>query len=92
MKKEEIEHIANLARLELTETEKEKFSHHLDTILDYVEKLNELDTSKIPITSCGISLQNVFRNDDIKKSLSSKDVLQNAPSSKDNFFKVPKII
>ncbi len=90
--KEEVEHVARLARLRLTEEEKEKFGRQLNRILEYVEKLNELDTENVESASQVIPLQNVLREDEVKPSLPVEDVLSNAPDKKGNYFKVPRII
>lgn len=88
---DEVSHIALLARLSLTQEEKERFSIQLSNILSYMEKLNELDTSNIAPTSHVLPLKNVFREDRIEPS-SSEDALKNAPDRMDNFFRVPRII
>ena len=90
--KEQVEHVARLARLAITEEEKAVFSEQLSAILTYVEQLNQLDTSKVEPTSHVISMQNVFREDRIKKSLPREEVLAGAPEATDEFFRVPRII
>ncbi len=90
--KEEIDHIAILARLSLSEEEKELFGSQLSSILDYMEKLNELDTKDIEPTSHVISLSNVMRDDKPRDSIPREDALMNAPSHTDKFYRVPKII
>lgn len=96
--KEIIEHIAKLARIELTEKEKERFSNELSAILDYVDKLNQIDTSEIKGISQVTGLENVVRKDEIRStSRSDRDEIRNkilneAPEKKDNYFKVPKIL
>jgi aspartyl-tRNA(Asn)/glutamyl-tRNA(Gln) amidotransferase subunit C len=90
--KAEIEHIALLARLSLTDEEKEMFGSQLSSILDYVEKLNELDTSNVPPTSHVLSLHDVMRDDLPRPSISRDDALSNAPSHTEKFYRVPKII
>lgn len=92
LSKEEIEHIAMLARLSLTEEEKELFGAQLSSILDYMEKLNELDTENIEPTSHVLSLSNVMREDAPRDSIPREDALSNAPDRADTFFRVPKII
>jgi aspartyl-tRNA(Asn)/glutamyl-tRNA(Gln) amidotransferase subunit C len=92
IRKEEIEHIAMLARLSLSEEEKELFGSQLGSILDYMEQLNGLDTKEIEPTSHVLSLQNVMREDLPGSSLPRTDALMNAPSCTDQFFRVPKII
>jgi aspartyl-tRNA(Asn)/glutamyl-tRNA(Gln) amidotransferase subunit C len=90
--KEEIEHIAVLARLSLSEEEKELFGSQLSSILDYMEKLNELDTKGIEPTSHVLSLSNVMRNDIPMPSIPKEDALMNAPDHTEKFYRVPKII
>ncbi len=90
--KNDVEHIAKLARLEFTEVEKEKFTHQLNSILTYIEKLNELDTSNVAPLSHVIPLENIFRKDEVKPSLPISETLRNAPSKIETFFKVPKVI
>ncbi len=88
----DVEHIAKLARLEFSKQEKEKFTHQLNDILKYVEKLNELDTSNVEPLSHVIELQNVFRADEVKPSVPTEDALKNAPAKTEKYFKVPKVI
>jgi aspartyl-tRNA(Asn)/glutamyl-tRNA(Gln) amidotransferase subunit C len=92
LSKEEVEHVAKLARLAVSEDEKEVFSRQLSEILTYVGKLNELDTSKVEPTSHVLDLSNVFRDDAVRESLPPADVLANAPDRENNHFRVPKII
>lgn len=88
----EVEHIALLARLSVSEQEKEKFSQQLGGILDYVKKLDELDTSGIEPTSHVIEMSNVMREDNLRPSLSKDEALMNAPDRTGDFYRVPKII
>lgn len=88
----DIEYVARLARLSLTEPEKERFRKDLAEILAYVGKLNQIDTEAIQPTSHILSVQNVFRDDEVSPSLPKDVVLANAPQKKDGLFKVPKII
>ncbi len=90
--KEDIEHIASLARLSLTEEEKKLFGSQLSSILDYMEKLNELDTADIEPTSHVLPLTNVLRDDEPRPSIQREDALLNAPDRTEKFFRVPKII
>jgi aspartyl-tRNA(Asn)/glutamyl-tRNA(Gln) amidotransferase subunit C len=90
--KEEIEHIAVLARLSLPEEEKELFGSQLSNILDYMEKLNELDTKGIEPTSHVLSLSNVMRDDIPRPSIPKEEALTNAPDHTEKFYRVPKII
>ncbi len=87
-----IEHLSGLARLTLTEEEKSLYEGQLNSILSYVEKLNELDTSGVEPTSHVISLNNVDREDAPQPSLDREDALRNAPDRTDRFYRVPKII
>lgn len=88
----DVENIAALARLEYSETEKEKFTHQFNKILEYIEKLSEIDTTNVEPLSHVIELSNVFREDKIKPSFSQEEILMNAPSKTEKFFKVPKVI
>jgi aspartyl-tRNA(Asn)/glutamyl-tRNA(Gln) amidotransferase subunit C len=90
--KTEIEHIAMLARLSLSEEEKDLFGSQLGSILNYMEQLNGLDTEGIEPTSHVLSIQNVMREDIPAASLPRTEALLNAPSRTEQFFRVPKII
>ena len=89
---EEVEHVAKLARLAITEEEKERYSQQLSNILTYIEKLKELDTSKVDPTSHVLPMKNVFREDEVRPSLPREEILKNAPDRTEEFFRVPKII
>lgn len=88
----DVEYVANLAKLELTQEEKIKFQKELDNIIKYIDQLNELNTDNVPITSHVIPLKNVLREDKVLPSLAQDKALANAPQKKDGFFKVPKVI
>ena len=88
----DVEHVARLARLELNAAEKELMRAQLDSILSYIDKLNELDTSAVEPTSHVLSMVNVFREDEVRPSLSQEEALANAPDRHDLFFRVPKIL
>ena len=90
--KNDVEYIANLARLKFNESELENFTHELNEILNYVEKLNELDTENVEPLSHPIENANVFRDDHIKESVDRELALKNAPDRTDEFFVVPKVI
>lgn len=92
LSKQEVEHVAKLARLAVSEEEKEAFGRQLSEILTYVGKLNELDTSKVEPTSHVLDLSNVFRDDVVRESLPAAEVLANAPDRVNDHFRVPKII
>jgi aspartyl-tRNA(Asn)/glutamyl-tRNA(Gln) amidotransferase subunit C len=88
----EVEHVARLARLELTEDEKERMTAQLDAILGYMEKLNALDTSQVEPTTTVIPMVSVMRDDVVRPSLDREEALANAPDRADAFFRVPRII
>jgi aspartyl-tRNA(Asn)/glutamyl-tRNA(Gln) amidotransferase subunit C len=88
----EIEQVALLARLKLSDDEKRLFSRQVGSIIDYIDKLNELDTKDIEPTAHVLPVKNVFREDKLRPSLPREKALQNAPESNDNFYRVPKII
>lgn len=91
--KQEVEHIAALARLELTEKEKEKFAIQLSSILGYVEKLKKVDLSKVLPTAQVTGLQNVTRPDEVKKcdEETMKKLIEAAPERVDNLVKVKAV-
>jgi aspartyl-tRNA(Asn)/glutamyl-tRNA(Gln) amidotransferase subunit C len=90
--REDVLHVAALARLEVSPDQVEAFQRELDAILAHFEKLNELDTSNVPPTSHALSLVNVFRNDVVRPSLTQEEALANAPVKAYGHFRVPKVI
>ena len=88
----DVEHVAKLARLQFSKEEIEKFTRQFNHILEYMQKLNELDTTNIEPLSHVIELNNVFRKDEVRLSYSVEEILKNAPSKTEKFFKVPKVI
>lgn len=90
--REMIEYVAALARLNLTEEEKEKLTDEMGNIISYVDKLNELDTSNVPPTSHVKPVVNVFREDRVESSYERDKILANAPSKENGCFKVPKVV
>jgi aspartyl-tRNA(Asn)/glutamyl-tRNA(Gln) amidotransferase subunit C len=88
----DVEHIAELARLKFSEEELENFTHQLNQVLAYVEKLNELDTENIEPLSHPVEGYNAFRDDEMKPSISREEALKNAPDTDNEFFKVPQVI
>ncbi|MFA6422046.1 MAG: Asp-tRNA(Asn)/Glu-tRNA(Gln) amidotransferase subunit GatC [Candidatus Buchananbacteria bacterium] len=88
---EEVEHIAKLARLSLTQEEKEKYSNQLSNILEYMEKLQSVDTQNIEPTSQVTGLTSVMREDEIIESGIEKDLVECAPAHKDGYVAIPKI-
>jgi aspartyl-tRNA(Asn)/glutamyl-tRNA(Gln) amidotransferase subunit C len=89
---EQVQHVAKLARLELEPQAVETLAGQLATILDYVEKLSEVDTSEIEPTSHAIALTNAFREDRVHTHLEPQEALVNAPAKEDGSFVVPKVI
>ena len=89
---QEVEHIANLARLELTAAEKKKYAAQLSDILDYAARLDELDTEHIPPTASVLQKKLRLREDEAGPCLSQEDVLRNAPDTQDGQFKVPPVM
>ncbi|HIJ96983.1 MAG TPA: Asp-tRNA(Asn)/Glu-tRNA(Gln) amidotransferase subunit GatC [Desulfuromonadales bacterium] len=88
----DVEHVARLARLQLTAAEKELFAGQMDAILGYVEKLKELDTDGISATSHAVPMENAFREDAVRPAIGAEKALANAPERAATFFKVPKVI
>jgi aspartyl-tRNA(Asn)/glutamyl-tRNA(Gln) amidotransferase subunit C len=88
----EVEHIAELAKLELTEEEKIKFCEQLSAILEHAEMLQQLDTEAIPPTATVLPLQNVMRLDEVAPSFSQEDILANAPDAAEGCFRVRAIL
>ncbi len=87
----DVEHVAKLARLELSEEEKEKFSKQLGDILKYVEQMNEVDTTGVEPMSHAIPMVNVMREDVVVSENTKEELMANAPLKEDGFFRVPKI-
>lgn len=89
---ETIEYVGILAKLELSESEKEQAKKDMGDMLDYIDKLNELDTSSVEPMSHVFPLDNVFREDVVVNGDDSKNILKNAPEEKDGSFAVPKTV
>jgi aspartyl-tRNA(Asn)/glutamyl-tRNA(Gln) amidotransferase subunit C len=89
---QEVDHVAKLGRLELTEQERESLTDQLSNILTYIEKLNELDTKGVEPTSHVLDISNVMREDAARESLPQERALANAPEKAAGHYKVPKII
>lgn len=87
-----IEYLEVLARLELTDAEKEKAKKDLSDILQYIDLLNELDTDGVTPMSHVLPIQNVMREDEVKPSFAREDILKNAPQQKNGCYKVPKAV
>ncbi|MDD5491327.1 MAG: Asp-tRNA(Asn)/Glu-tRNA(Gln) amidotransferase subunit GatC [bacterium] len=90
--KKEVEYVARLARLSLNEAEKEKMTAQLDSILQYVDTLNKLDTKNVEPTSHVLPLNNVWREDATRPSTLRDEILANAPDQSEGFYKVKKVI
>ncbi len=92
LSREEVLHIALLARLGLTETEVDKLREQLSNILENFEALQQVDTTDIPPTAQAIAQQNVVSDDEVAPSLSQDQVLANAPQREGNFFRVRAVL
>jgi aspartyl-tRNA(Asn)/glutamyl-tRNA(Gln) amidotransferase subunit C len=90
--KMDIEKVARLARLELSEGEKKTFENQLEQVLTHMEQLNRLDTTGVEPTSHAIPIQNAFREDETRPSFRQEEVLGIAPEEEDRHFRVPRII
>lgn len=90
--KEDVDKMAALAKLELTEAERDTFRGQLDRILDYVQKLNELDTENVEPTAVVQHPAESLREDRVVESMPREEALMNAPARSNGFFKVPRII
>jgi len=90
--KEEVEHVAWLAHVELAEGEKTIFTEQFNEILDYFKKIDKADTEDVPPTYHVLDLINVYREDERKKSLNREDALRNAPEKEREFYKAPRIV
>jgi aspartyl-tRNA(Asn)/glutamyl-tRNA(Gln) amidotransferase subunit C len=89
---QEVEHIAKLARLDLSPAEKEQYREQLSAILDYAALLQDLDTAGIPPTASVLPARSVLRSDEVKPSLDTEELLRNAPQKSDRQFKVPPVM
>jgi len=90
--REEVRHVARLARLHLTDEEAERMREQLDAILAYIDKLSELDVEGVEPTAHAVPLVNVMRDDALVPCLPQEQALGNAPDRADEFFRVPRII
>ena len=89
---DEVKKVAQLARLELNDSEIEQHSEQLEKILGYIKQLEKINTENVPCTTRAIEVVNVLRKDEKKDYENSEELLDLAPSREDKFFKVPKII
>jgi aspartyl-tRNA(Asn)/glutamyl-tRNA(Gln) amidotransferase subunit C len=90
--REEVQRVAMLARLRLTAEEEEQLTEQLDKILQYMDKLNQLDTARVEPLAHVIDVVNAFREDQVTNRPNAEAVLANAPAKDQSFFQVPKII
>src|SRR3972149_4678806 len=90
--REDVEHIAKLARLQLTEEEVKRFQIELGKIIEYFDQLKKLDTENVPPMTHAVPIENVLREDQVKESLLQEEALQNAPEKKESYFQVPKVV
>ncbi|MEZ0535651.1 Asp-tRNA(Asn)/Glu-tRNA(Gln) amidotransferase subunit GatC [Caldicellulosiruptoraceae bacterium PP1] len=88
----DVEYVAHLARLTLNENETEKMTQELSAIIDFANKLSELDTDNVEATAHVLDLKNVFRKDVVQDSYDREEILKNAPTHDEACFKVPKIV
>jgi len=89
---EDVDYVAKLAKLQLADNEKKDYAKKLNSILQYMEQLQDIDTKDIPPTTHVLPLENVFREDELKEGLSLEKALANAPDTQNGYFKVPKIM
>lgn len=90
--KEEVQHVALLARLNLSEAEVDEYTGQLNNILGYAQMLNQLDTDDVIPTAHAVELYNVLREDEVRPSMDQHQALQNAPAADKGFFRVPRIV
>ena len=87
-----VDHVARLARLDLSESERERMQTELSHIIEHAERIQALDLDDVPPTSHAIPLRNVMRSDEVRPSLDPTDALATAPAVEDGRFKVPRIL
>jgi len=90
--KQEVLHVARLARLDMDDASVDKFAQQIDTILEYVDTLQQVDTQGVRPTSHAISLTNAFREDGTPHHIDREAALANAPEKEDGYFIVPKVV
>ncbi len=88
---EQVQHIANLARLELTEDELSRYRAQLSAVLDYFQQLQTIDTDEVPPTTSGLDIKSALRADQVRPGLELQELLDNAPDVKDDQYRVPPI-
>jgi aspartyl-tRNA(Asn)/glutamyl-tRNA(Gln) amidotransferase subunit C len=90
--REQVEHVALLGRLELTEEEIERFTTQLNAILEYVEQLNGVDAADVPPTSHVVPMEHPLRDDEVRGSIAPESVLEHAPDASGDTFRVPRVV
>lgn len=90
--RDQVQHLAELAHIDLDEDKVDKYRDELTQILDYVEKLDELDLSDVEPTTHAVPMQLRLRDDEVESSLSEKDAMRNAPNKRDGQFQVPRVV
>ncbi|PRW62635.1 Asp-tRNA(Asn)/Glu-tRNA(Gln) amidotransferase subunit GatC [Actinopolyspora mortivallis] len=90
--RDEVAHLAGLARLAVSEEELDRFAGQLDVILDAVARVGEVAADDIPPTSHAVPVTNVFRPDEVREGLSREQALAGAPATEENRFRVPRIL
>lgn len=90
--RDDVRHVAELARLDFSDDEEQRMAEEMSQILDYVEKLDELDTSGVPPMSHVLDVSNVFRDDEIESRIDWEQALEPASETDDGYFQVPQVI
>jgi len=90
--KDDLANVALLSRLRVNEADEQTYLTELDKFLTYVDKLGDLDTTNVKPTTYALPCENVFREDEVKESLSRELALSNAPAEDDGYFKVPRVL
>ena len=90
--REQVEHVANLARLNLTEEEKEQMTKDMEAIIGFADQINSLDIADVKPTDHVIPINNVFRDDVVAPSMDREKLLSNAPNQDNGCFSVPKVV
>jgi aspartyl-tRNA(Asn)/glutamyl-tRNA(Gln) amidotransferase subunit C len=92
LSREDVRHVARLARLDFSDEEEARMAEEMSQILDYVEKLDELDTSGVPPMSHVLDVTNVYREDEVEERIDQAQALEPAPEAERGYFMVPKVV
>jgi aspartyl-tRNA(Asn)/glutamyl-tRNA(Gln) amidotransferase subunit C len=92
LSREDVRHVARLARLDFSDEEEARMAEEMSQILDYVEKLDELDTSGVPPMSHVLDVTNVYREDEVEERIDREQALEPAPEAEQGYFVVPKVV